>query len=49
MKSKEQKDTRVAARISEAEKNKLDEYAAKNDLSISQVIRKALKEFLKEE
>jgi hypothetical protein len=35
LKSKEQKDTRIAARISEAEKKKLDEYAAKNDLSLS--------------
>lgn len=43
---KVQKDTRVAARLSAEEKKALDQYAADNDMSISQIIRKALKDFL---
>ena len=36
----------VAARISEEEKKRLIKYCRDNDLSISQVIRKAIREFL---
>ena len=37
--------TTISVRISQDEKKKLEEYAKKEDLTMSQVIRKALKEF----
>jgi hypothetical protein len=36
----------LSVRIEEAEKEMLLKYAKKNDLTISQVVRKAIKEFL---
>lgn len=39
--------SKISFRISAEEKAALAEFAAKNDLSISQVIRRAIKEFLK--
>ena len=36
----------VAARITEEEKNRLVAYCDKNELNMSQVIRKAIKEYL---
>ncbi|MBE6148158.1 MAG: CopG family transcriptional regulator [Firmicutes bacterium] len=38
----------ISIRIDEKEKELLNEYADKNDLSMSQVVRKAIKEFLKD-
>lgn len=38
--------TTISVRISEEEKKRIEEYARKEDLSMSQIIRKALKEFL---
>lgn len=38
----------LSIRIEEEDKEKLQKYAKDNDLSMSQVIRKAIKEFLKE-
>jgi predicted transcriptional regulator len=40
--------TTITIRLSEEEKQKIAEYAEKNDLSMSQVIRKSLKEFFEE-
>lgn len=40
--------TILSIRIEEEDKEKLQKYAKDNDLSMSQVIRKAIKEFLKE-
>lgn len=37
--------TTISVRISQDEKKKIEEYAKKEDLTMSQVIRKALKEF----
>ena len=37
---------KISLRITEAEKQAITEYAEKNDLSMSQVVRKAIKEFL---
>ena len=37
--------TTISVRISQDEKQKIEEYARKEDLTMSQVIRKALKEF----
>lgn len=37
--------TTISVRISQEEKKKIEEYAKKEDLTMSQVIRKALKEF----
>ena len=37
--------TTISVRISQDEKKKIEEYARKEDLTMSQVIRKALKEF----
>ena len=36
----------VSFRISDQEREKIEAYADANDLSVSQVIRKAIKEFL---
>ena len=36
----------VAARITEEEKQRLAEYCKRNELNMSQVIRKAIKEYL---
>lgn len=36
----------VTFRLSDEEREKLEIYAKENDLSLSQVIRKAIKEFL---
>ena len=36
----------VSVRLSDEEKKRLEEYAKENDLTLSQVIRKALKNFL---
>ena len=35
----------ISVRLSEEEKEKIEKFAKENDLSLSQVIRKALKEF----
>ena len=35
----------ISVRLTEDEKKKLEEYAKEQDLSMSQVVRKALKEF----
>lgn len=37
--------TTISVRISQDEKKKIEEYAKKEDLTMSQIIRKALKEF----
>ena len=37
--------TTISVRINQDEKKKIEEYARKEDLTMSQVIRKALKEF----
>lgn len=39
--------TTITVRLEEAEKQALAEYAKKNDLSMSQVIRQILKDYLK--
>ena len=39
--------TTISVRIDQSEKKKLEEYAKKEDLTMSQIIRKALKEYLK--
>lgn len=39
----------ISVRITEEEKQIINQYAKDNDLSMSQVIRKALKEFFKEQ
>lgn len=36
----------ISARFTEEERNKLVEYCSKNDLSVAQVIRKAVREYL---
>lgn len=41
--------TTISVRISEEEKQKLEQLAKKEDLSMSQIIRKALKEYLNKE
>ena len=38
--------TKTSFRLSVAEKQALDEYAANNDLSVSQVIRRAIRQYL---
>ena len=38
--------TTISVRLEDSEKELLKEYADKNDLSMSQVIRKAIKEFI---
>ena len=38
--------TTISVRLEDSEKELLKEYADKNDLSMSQVIRKAIKELL---
>lgn len=38
----------ISIRIDEKEKELLNKYANENDLSMSQVVRKAIKEFLKD-
>ena len=38
--------TTISVRISEEEKEKLEQFAKEEDLTMSQVIRKALKEYL---
>lgn len=38
----------ISIRIDEKEKELLNKYADENDLSMSQVVRKAIKEFLKD-
>lgn len=40
-------DTSIGVKITQEEKDALLEYAKENDLSLSQVVRKACKEFLK--
>lgn len=37
----------ISIRIEEEEKEALQKYANENDLSVSQVVRKAIKEFLR--
>ena len=37
----------ISIRIEETEKEALQQYAQEKDLSVSQVVRKAIKEFLK--
>ena len=37
----------ISIRIEEIEKEALQEFAQENDLSVSQVVRKAIKEFLR--
>jgi predicted transcriptional regulator len=37
----------ISIRIEETEKEALQEFAKEHDLSVSQVVRKAIKEFLK--
>ena len=39
----------ITIRIEENEKQAIQEYAQKNDLSMSQIIRKAIKELLNKE
>lgn len=39
--------TTITIRIEETEKEALQEFAKENDLTVSQVVRKAIKEFLK--
>ena len=39
----------VAARITEEEKQRLVEYCEKNELNMSQVIRKAIKDYLEQQ
>ena len=39
--------TTISIRIEEAEKEALQKFAQENDLSVSQVVRKAIKEFLR--
>lgn len=39
----------VSIRLSDEEKKALQEFAAKQDLTMSQVIRRAIKEFLNKE
>lgn len=41
--------TTVSIRINETEKEALQNYAREHDLSVSQVIRRAIKEFLMED
>lgn len=41
--------TTISIRIDENEKEIIQKYAKDNDLTVSQVIRRAIKEFLKEE
>lgn len=38
--------TKTSFRLSVAEKEALDKYAAENDLSVSQVIRRAIRQYL---
>lgn len=38
--------TMVAIRIDEEEKKKVEKWAKKNDLTLSQVLRRALREFM---
>ena len=38
----------MTVRVAEEDKEKIEKYAEENDLSASQVIRKAIKEFLKD-
>lgn len=40
---------KMSLRVSEGEKEAISEYAKMHDLSMSQVIRKAIKEFLNKE
>lgn len=41
--------TTLSVRISDEEKEKLEQFAKEQDLSMSQIIRKALKEYLDKE
>jgi predicted transcriptional regulator len=41
--------TTISVRLEDSEKEQLKEYADKNDLSMSQVIRKAIKLLISEE
>ena len=41
--------TSISIRIDESEKEAIQKCAKDNDLTVSQVIRRAIKEFLKEE
>ena len=43
------KNTSITIRISEAEKEKIMEYAAKKDISVSQLIRELCREIFKKE
>ena len=38
--------TTISVRLSEEEKRAIEEFAKKEDLTMSQIVRKALKEFL---
>ncbi len=39
----------ISVKMEEAEKEVLQKYAKENDLSVSQVVRKALREFIQKE
>lgn len=39
----------ISVKMEEAEKEALQKYAKENDLSVSQVVRKALREFIQKE
>lgn len=43
------KDTTITIRISEAEKQQLKDLAAAKDVPVSQLVRKAIKDLIKEE
>jgi predicted transcriptional regulator len=42
-----QKYSTVSVRLTEAEKKELEQFCEENDLSMSQVIRRAVKEYIK--
>lgn len=44
-----QKDVTLSVRIIQADKDKLMEFAAKKDVPASQIIREAIKKYIKEE
>lgn len=41
--------TNITVRLSEEEKKALQKYAAEQDLTMSQIVRRALKEFLEKQ
>lgn len=42
------KDTKISLRISEQEKKQIEEAAARRDISVAQLIREAIRQYLKE-